>query len=149
MLKEMESADTAYLGNTSFENANIFRTELATSEAYICIFSRDVYDLSLEYFPYKRDPESGAFISQLYRPISDFTDKDIPSIDGYAVYLKDTPLRHIPAFASLDKNGDTVVCMRVISYAASVQNKKLAKKLYARHELLFERMLSYTPASEE
>ena len=149
MLKEMESADTAYLGNTSFENANVFRTELATSEAYICIFSRDVYDLSLEYFPYKRDPESGAFISQLYRPISDFTDKDIPSIDGYAVYLKDTPLRHIPAFASLDKNGDTVVCMRVISYAATVQNKKLAKKLYARHELLFERMLSYTPASEE
>ncbi len=147
MLKEMESADTAYLGNTSFQNANIFRTELATSEAYVCIFSRDVYNLSLEYFPYKRDPESGAFVSQLYRPISDFTDEEIPTIDGYAVYLKDTNLRKLPGFSSMPV--DTVICMRNISYAATVQDKKQAKKLYARHELLFERMLSYTPSSSD
>lgn len=142
MLKEMETADVAYLGNTSYQNANIFRTELATSEAYICIFSRDVYDLSLEYFPKKKN-ESGEYVSQLYRPISDFTDKEIPTIDGYAVYLKDTALRKLPGFASMPV--DTVICMRVISYAATVQDKKQAKKLYERHELLFERMLDYTP----
>ena len=142
MLKEMESADVAYLGNTSYENAQIFRTELATAEAYICIFSRDVYDLSLEYYPKKRN-ENGEYVSQLYRPISDFTDEDIPTIDGYAVYIKDTNLRKLPGFSSLPV--DTVICMRVISYAATVQNKSQAKKLYARHELLFERMLSYTP----
>ena len=146
MLKEMESADVAYLGNTSYESAQIFRTELATAEAYICIFSRDVYNLSLEYFPYKKN-EAGEYVSQLYRPISDFTDEDVPTIDGYAVYLKDTNLRKLPGFSSLP--ADTVVCMRVISYAATVQNKKQAKKLYARHELLFERMLHYTPATTE
>lgn len=142
MLKEMETVDAAYLGNTSYQNAQVFRQELATSEAYICIFSRDVYNLSLEYFPYKKT-ESGEYVSQLYRPISDFIDKDIPTIDGYAVYLKDTALRKLPGFSSLPV--DTVICMRIRSYAATVQNKKQAQKLYARHELLFRRMLEYTP----
>lgn len=139
MLKEMETIDAAYLANTSYQNALVFRDELATSESYICLFSRDVYNLSLEYFPYKL--ENGEYVSQLYRPISDFTDRDIPTIDGYAVYLKDTPLRKLPGFSTLPV--DTVICMRNISYAASIQSKKQAKKLYARHELLFERMLNY------
>ena len=145
MLKDKENA--GYLGNSSYENALVFRDELAASEAYICIFSRDVYNLSLEYFPYKKDPESGAFVSKLYRPISDFTDKDIPTIDGYAVYLKDTNLRKLPGFSSFPP--DTVICMRIKSKLIGITNKKKANKLYARHELLFERMLSYTPASEE
>ena len=146
MLQEMETVDAAYLGNTSYENAQVFRTELATAEAYICLFSRDVYDLSLKYYPPKKN-ENGEVVSQLYRPISDFTDKDIPTIDGYAVYLKDTNLRKLPGFSSLPV--DTVICMRVISYAATVQNKKQAQKLYARHEVLFERMLEYTPSASK
>ena len=119
------------------------KPELATAEAYICLFSPEVYYLSREYYPYKKN-EAGEFVSQLYRPISDFTDEDIPTLDGYAVYLKDTALRNLPGFSALPP--DTILCMRVISYAATVQNKKEAEKLYARHEMLFEKMLHYTPA---
>ena len=56
-----DTDDAAYYGNSSYENAQIFRTELATAEAYICLFSPAVYNLTREYFPYKKT-ESGEYV---------------------------------------------------------------------------------------
>ena len=140
-LKEMETIDAAYLANTSFENATAFRTELTTCEAYICLFSYDVYQLSKEYLD---DSPTGV----LYRPLSDFTDKPLKTLpnDDYAIYLQDTPIADLPGFSSLPS--DTVLCMRTLGYMTSAMGKDKAAKLYARHELLFERMLNYAPEEE-
>lgn len=139
VLEEMD--DAAFLANSSFENANAFKMELATSEAYICLFSRDVYNLSLTYYPLERDKESGALYSQLYRPLSDFTSGLTDTYDDYAVYLHKTPLADLPGFKGLPL--DTLICFRRLSYMASVVGKDKAEEVYARHEDVFRAMINY------
>ena len=141
VLEEMETVDAAYLANTSYENAQAFRIELAASEAYICLFSRDVYDLSMKWYPLKR-ADSGELYSPLYRPLSDFgLDASIEPYDDYAVYLCDTPLYELPGFSTMPR--DTLLCMRQFGYTASAIGGSGAKKLYERHEDVFARLLAY------
>ncbi len=141
VLEEMETVDAAYLANTSYENAQAFKIELAASEAYICLFSRDVYELSKKWYPLKRN-DSGELYSPLYRPLSDFgIDESIDTYDDYAVYLCDTPLYELPGFSTMPR--DTLLCMRRFGYTASAIGGNSAKKLYERHEDVFTRLLAY------
>ncbi len=141
MFQDMEDMDAAFLANTSYENANAFRTQLATVEAYICLLSRDVYELSRVYYPDKRDEGDSVFYSPLYRPLSDFKNDLTDTYDDYAVYLHKTPLAELPGFKSMPR--DTLLCFRRISYMATVSGKKKAEAVYRRHEDVFSAMLAY------
>lgn len=137
--------DKAYVQKLSDDNRKTFELELATGEAYICLFSPHAYKLAKSSFPFdKVTDEEGkvSYVSRLFRPISEFTDSEFPTVDsdGYAVYLRDTPLRDLPGFSSMPN--DTILCMRRFGYKLSREDD--AKKTYLEQEKLFRIMLNYT-----
>ncbi len=114
-------------------NKENLRDELNTANGYIFLLSENLYR-SHAFSPADKVPYMVSVAPYLPDDASAYRLTD----DGYAVYLKSTPLADADGFRDLPD--DTLLCLRT-SFSIFKSNSKKQAAVYARYEALFRAML--------